>query len=74
MMLSAVAARVLHLGLPVILLEMVIFTYMLRRELMLDPVYALHHYPFMLEHIMMGLTLIVIGAFLFDCIARRKKN
>lgn len=72
--LSRESARVLMIGLPVILLELSVFTYLLGRDIAHDPVYALYRYPPMLEHIMMGLSLIVIGAFLFDLLARRRRQ
>ena len=67
---SEAAACVLHIGLPVIILELAAFVRMLWWERQQDAVYALARYPLMLEHIMMSLTLLVIGAFLFDYIAR----
>ena len=71
---SPIAARVLHIGLPVILLEMLLFLQMLKADLSKNANYALHHYPPLWEHIMIALTLLVIGAFLFDYISRQQKN
>lgn len=72
--LSSPAARILHLGLPVILAEFLLFLIFFWRDMTVDPIFALHYYPAMLEHIMMSLTLLIAGAFLFDYIAKREKQ
>ena len=71
---SSAAARVLHRGLPVILMEFLLFLISFRQDMITDPIYAIHYYPAMLEHIMMSLTLLIAGAFLFDYIAKREKQ
>ena len=72
--LSAPAMYVLRIGLPIIVAELFAFLVFFRQDLQKDATYALHRYPPMLEHIMMGLTLLVIGAFLFDYIAKRNRS
>ena len=71
--LSVAAVRVLLIGLPVILVELVAMLIFLLRDRAVNPTYALHRYPILLEHIMMSLTLIIIGAFLFDYVSRKKE-
>ena len=68
------AALILRIGLPVILIELCLFTSMLCRDMVRDITFALHRYPPMLEYIMMSLTLLIIGAFLFDYIDRKNKG
>lgn len=68
--LSVAASRTLCIGLPIIAAELAAYLYLLWRDVARDATYALHRYPPMLSYIMMGLTALVIGAFLFDYIAR----
>ena len=70
--LSYPSTYILHLGLPVILAEFLLFGVSLHHDISIDPAYAMHYYPGMLEHIMMSLTLLIAGAFLFDYIAKRE--
>lgn len=70
--LSLAAARVLLIGLPIVLVELIALLITLLRDLARNPTYVLYRYPALLEHIMMSLTLIIIGAFLFDYLSRRK--
>lgn len=70
MSISAPAYRVLRIGLPLILIEFIVFAGMLWEKRASNAAYALYRYPVLLEHIMMGLTILVIGAFLFDYIAK----
>ena len=69
--LSAPAMYVLRIGLPIIAAELAAFLILFWRDQQKDATYALHRYPPMLEYIMMGLTILVIGAFLFDYIAKK---
>ena len=71
---SSASARILRIGLPVILLELLAFWICLRRDMQIDPIFVAHYYPLMLEHIMVGFTALVIGAFLFDYIAIRSQT
>lgn len=71
MALSREAAWVLHIGLPVILCELIFFLVSLLRDRVGNAAYVMYRYPAMLEYIMMSLTLLVIGAFLFDYLARK---
>ena len=71
--LSIAAVRVLLAGLPIVLIELITMLLLLLRDRAVNPTYALHRYPAFLEHIMMSLTLIVIGAFLFDYVSRKKQ-
>ena len=70
--LSVAAIRVFLIGLPIILIDLVALLISLLRDIARNPTYALYRYPLMLEHILMSLTLIVIGAFLFDYVSRQK--
>lgn len=69
--LSVPAMCVLRIGLPIIAAELLAFLVLFWRDQQRDATYALYRYPPMLEHIMMGLTILVIGAFLFDYIAKK---
>ena len=70
--LSASAMRVLHIGLPPVLAELIFLLFSFLRDRTRNATYALYYYPILLEYIMMSLTLIVIGAFLFDYLSRKK--
>ena len=70
--LSAPAMRVLHIGLPLVLLELIVMLFSFLRDRVHNATYALYYYPIVLEYIMMSLTLIIIGAFLFDYLAKEK--
>lgn len=72
--LSREAERVLHIGLPIIVLELVFFLISLLRDRQNNALYVLYRYPIMLEYIMMSLTLVVIGAFLFDYLAKKQQK
>ena len=69
---SKPALKVLHIGLPVVLMELVALLISFLRDCADNPTYALHRYPILFEHLMMSLTLIIIGAFLFDILSKRK--
>ena len=71
---SSASARVLHIGLPVILLALTVFLFRFWADYHTDSIYALHYYPPILEHIMMSLTALIIGAFLFDYISKRERT
>lgn len=71
---SLASARVLHIGLPVILLALAVFLFRFWEDYHTDSIYALHYYPPILEHIMMSLTALIIGAFLFDYISQKERT
>ena len=70
--LSVPAMRVLHIGLPLIILELTMVLFSLLRDRVKNAIYALYYYPTVLEYILMSLTLIIIGAFLFDYLAKKE--
>lgn len=72
LMLARPAARILLIGLPVILAELLYLSFGFVRELQTSPSYALVTYPAMFEYIMMSLTILTAGALLADCIAKRQ--
>lgn len=73
LLLSNAASMVLHIGLPIVMIEMIVFVICFLKERGRNAAYALYRYPAMLEYILMSLTLIIIGAFLFDYISKREK-
>ena len=70
--LSTPAMRVLHIGLPPVLAELIFLLYSFLRDRTRNATYARYYYPILLEYVMMSLTLIVIGAFLFDYLSKKE--
>lgn len=66
------AYLVLSFGLPPVVFELLFLLFSFLRDRARNAVFALHYYPMMLEYIMMSLTLVVIGAFLFEYVSVRR--
>lgn len=70
---SIEAARVLKIGLPFIISAMIALTIKMQDELPEHPVTVLNTYPQMYEYILASLTLLILGAMLFDVVAKTSR-
>ena len=70
---SSEAANVLKVGFPFIITALVALTIKMQDDVTEHPVTVLHTYPAMYEYIFASLTLLVLGAVLFDVIAKNKR-
>ena len=70
---SKEAVRVLIFGLPFISTSLIALTLKMQSELPSMPVTVIRTYPAMYEHILASLTLLILGAMIFDIMAKNKK-
>ncbi len=71
--LSGSALCILHIGLPLIILEMIFLIFSFTDACKQDAVYAIYYYSSVLEYIWASLVLVILGAFLFDYMAKQNK-
>ena len=70
---SKEAYTMLRIGLPLIISQLLFLLGSFLRDRTYNATYALHYYPMILEYILMNLTLIIIGAFLFEYISKKER-
>lgn len=69
---SKEAFTVLKIGLPIISAALIALSWQMVDEVESKPVTVMITYPAMFEHILAALLLLLIGAFAFDWISKRK--
>lgn len=72
--LGKASMMVLKIGLPIISAALIALTLNFQTDVQRNPALAINTYPDMYSHILAALTLLVLGAMIFDIIEKKGKR